>query len=83
MIQVRGRFVGKYDLRVGYQRARDGDALPLPSRQLIWPVPCKVAEPDDLQEAKHALPPFAPRDLFEVMKRVFNVLRCGAAPGTG
>ena len=34
-VEVRRRLVGEHQLRLGHQRAGDGDALPLPARELV------------------------------------------------
>ena len=54
-VEVAGRLVGQDHLRLGDQRARDGDALLLAARHLVRVVVDALAEPDALQRLARAL----------------------------
>src|SRR5436190_12538763 len=56
-IEVAGRLVGEQQRRVVHERARDGDALLLPARELIRMMVDAVAEADRRQRLRRALAP--------------------------
>ena len=54
-VEVARRLVGHDDVRVVDERPRDGDALALAARELIWQVVGTVLEADGLEEVHGAL----------------------------
>ena len=56
-VEIAGRLVGQEDRWIRDQRARDGDALLLPARQLIGVVVGAVAQADRVEHIHRPLPP--------------------------
>ena len=73
-VEVRGRLVGEHDARARDQRARDGDALALAARQLAGPVAGVLAQPDPVQQRRHALRALGARQLALQQQRQLDVL---------
>src|SRR5438094_6990969 len=73
-VEVAGRLVGEQQRRVVHQRAGDGDALLLPTRELIRMVIDAIAEADGLERLRRALPPLGRGRLGAVKERQLDVL---------
>jgi hypothetical protein len=54
-IQVSSRFVGEDEPRLVHECSGDGDPLPLPSRQFVWPMVESVTQTDLVEERRGPL----------------------------
>ena len=75
-VQVRGGLVGEDGQRLVDERARQGDALPLASGELVRPVPHAIGEADRGQRFLRAPAAIRARDAVDP-ERVLDVLEGG------
>src|ERR1043165_6531263 len=73
LVEVRGRLVGEDELRLGDPGPGDGDALPLPTRELVGALLRLRREPDVIEPAAHARVGLAAADVLQ-QQRVLDVL---------